>query len=635
MDFKELLSLAKSNKDEAAYEASVSRYNSDLPPPKKMPKSSVQSSGIKKFLEKKKAEEDARVAEAKRKKEQLLLIRSLSTKNNKKAKIMASRTKDNDFSRIRLTLDEIEAKKKREAALIRQNLDNKVERMKARIEMEEKEALLPRKRKRKSKNGEHVQVHDDNIPEEESSRRKDPSDFKQNGDKSLIAKSNGIRKAPKPPPPSLSFMELLKIAEKKQHEPLEIVNKKKVEGKPMTKKERRLKEEELGRLKRKEERTLSQNGVLSKSYSIPQRTDVSKKIPDKKTEKSKNPVVIHVEKKQSVPAQESPKFKIPKAPTNTPINKNVPIKSKEKSISTIKSSASKPSSTLQEKSIKSNSIVEQKKSSKPRVENSSVKDTRDINRSVTPSKSNIKSSPSPKPPKKKAEPVLKFDEEAIEKRIREKIEKEMEAKLLAKFGALLQGKSTPEPEKAPVKEKKISEAPKPNVVKKEPTVVKLEPKKPIEKPKMSPKEMEKILAMKKQVMERRRAMEQKPKLPEKKPFHANPYLDPPRRLLEPQRPAKQFSRRIESDDDEDEDDDMSDFIDDGCQNDDDYSKYIQEIFGYDRSRYVDDDDEDIMETSYAEQMKEEIRSAKVGYLEDLEEERKERKEMARKKKKKK
>lgn len=43
-----------------------------------------------------------------------------------------------------------------------------------------------------------------------------------------------------------------------------------------------------------------------------------------------------------------------------------------------------------------------------------------------------------------------------------------------------------------------------------------------------------------------------------------------------------MKRRIESDDDEDDDDDMSDFIDDGpSQNDENYSKYIKEIFGYD------------------------------------------------------
>lgn len=44
-----------------------------------------------------------------------------------------------------------------------------------------------------------------------------------------------------------------------------------------------------------------------------------------------------------------------------------------------------------------------------------------------------------------------------------------------------------------------------------------------------------------------------------------------------------FSGRLESDD-EDEDSEMDDFIDDGPEEGNDYSKYIKEIFNYDRSR---------------------------------------------------
>lgn len=36
--------------------------------------------------------------------------------------------------------------------------------------------------------------------------------------------------------------------------------------------------------------------------------------------------------------------------------------------------------------------------------------------------------------------------------------------------------------------------------------------------------------------------------------------------------------------DEEEDSDLDDFIDDGPDGEDDYSKHIKEIFGYDRTR---------------------------------------------------
>lgn len=70
--------------------------------------------------------------------------------------------------------------------------------------------------------------------------------------------------------------------------------------------------------------------------------------------------------------------------------------------------------------------------------------------------------------------------------------------------------------------------------------------------------------------------------------------------------------RILDDDDEEYDSEMDDFIDDDPQ-EGDYSKYIKEIFGYDKARYRDvDDDVDNMESSFAQQMREEVVSAKIG-----------------------
>lgn len=84
-----------------------------------------------------------------RKKEKLLELRAQNSKSNKRAKVMASRTKDNNFGRIRLTEDEEEARRKREEELQRKMLTDKVERMKARIKLQQQEEEQPHKRKRK------------------------------------------------------------------------------------------------------------------------------------------------------------------------------------------------------------------------------------------------------------------------------------------------------------------------------------------------------------------------------------------------------------------------------------------------------------------------------------------------------
>lgn len=77
-------------------------------------------------------------------------------------------------------------------------------------------------------------------------------------------------------------------------------------------------------------------------------------------------------------------------------------------------------------------------------------------------------------------------------------------------------------------------------------------------------------------------------------------------------------------DDEEYDPDMDDFIDDDADAEDgfidegDVSHHIREIFGYDKRKYADLDDDDIEEASYATIQKEEARSAMLGRKEDLE-----------------
>uniref|UniRef100_T1JE17 Uncharacterized protein n=1 Tax=Strigamia maritima TaxID=126957 RepID=T1JE17_STRMM len=91
------------------------------------------------------------------------------------------------------------------------------------------------------------------------------------------------------------------------------------------------------------------------------------------------------------------------------------------------------------------------------------------------------------------------------------------------------------------------------------------------------------------------------------------------------RPKRRFV-----DDDDEEDDEMDDFIDDGLGNgDEDYSKHIREIFGYDKRKYSMLDDDDCIESSFSRQMQEESYSARAGLLEDLEDIKREQEELER------
>jgi len=90
------------------------------------------------------------------------------------------------------------------------------------------------------------------------------------------------------------------------------------------------------------------------------------------------------------------------------------------------------------------------------------------------------------------------------------------------------------------------------------------------------------------------------------------------------------ANRIESESEYDSE--MDDFIDDGDAGFD-ISKEIRNIFGYDRNRYRDEpdfDDRSMENNKYSSIMQEEVRSAKIGRMEDLEDMRREEMEKKRK-----
>ncbi|XP_043827658.1 protein SPT2 homolog isoform X2 [Dromiciops gliroides] len=101
-------------------------------------------------------------------------------------------------------------------------------------------------------------------------------------------------------------------------------------------------------------------------------------------------------------------------------------------------------------------------------------------------------------------------------------------------------------------------------------------------------------------------------------------------------PPMARKRYLEEDEDEEYDSEMEDFIDDEGEPQEEISKHIREIFGYDRNKYKDESDYALryMESSWREQQKEEAKSLRLGMQEDLEEMRREEEELKRRKAKK-
>lgn len=86
-------------------------------------------------------------------------------------------------------------------------------------------------------------------------------------------------------------------------------------------------------------------------------------------------------------------------------------------------------------------------------------------------------------------------------------------------------------------------------------------------------------------------------------------------------PITSSYKRPYEDEEDEYDSEMEDFIDDGDQDPDEISKHIREIFGYDKNKYKDESDYALkfMESSWKDQQKEEARSLRLGIKEDEEE----------------
>lgn len=565
MDFGTLLSVAQKN--ENSKQSSVACYQTKFTPPKKQSKQSKSlSDNIKKFLARKEEEEKRKVLEEKKKRDNLLALRDHKAQSriNKHLKVCKAANKsvladaiDNENTAVTMAgpsqPDEDDyGYVSQEASAFYNQLMNKYsnlppekplfsssgkktvkdiastkDRVKQALKQQEIEEALGHRRKRKpsslgTKESEY-EDQDEKVPDKKPKEQ----------EKTEKDEKPKLKKKPLPPP--MDFGELLKLAEKKQHEPVVIDVKPKVEEpeRLMTKKQMKeyMKEKEW-----RERKELQAKGI-----------DVTKK--------NNTPAEVNKSNKPNT-SKSTPKTN-EKAPVDTSVqHKNLP---------TIGSAQTKKIP------MKSNNVLSEKSNliSKPNVAKTSMKDE------LLEERKKIEAE------KRKLEEMRK----AIEK----------EKMLLA------QSKIKQEETKSQVKN----------------TNKVVPPTKSVDKQ-----------ALSKDIKTKQTSMPGK--LQQSSMLNGKPKQFPPPdvRPLKPKiaggkvlKKGPPSNKRRIYDDDEEYDSELDDFIDDGPEEEGaDYSKYISEIFGYDKNKYntIDDDDDLAMESNFAQQLKEEYVSTKIGIMEDLE-----------------
>ncbi|KAM9658180.1 protein SPT2 homolog [Trichechus inunguis] len=206
MDFREILLIASKGQ---GVNNVPKRYSLAVGPPKKDPKvKGVQSAAVQAFLRRKEEELRRKSLEEKRRKEELVKKR-IELKHDKKARAMAKRTKDNFHGYNGIPVEEKSKKRQAMESHTSQRTDQE-------YEMEEEDEFF-----------EYNQAESEQEYEEEQEPPK-------------------VESKPKVPlksaPPPMNFTDLLRLAEKKQYEPVEIKVVKKTEERPMTAEELRERE---------------------------------------------------------------------------------------------------------------------------------------------------------------------------------------------------------------------------------------------------------------------------------------------------------------------------------------------------------------------------------------------------------
>lgn len=655
MDFGSLLHVAKRNSQQNQKTESSKFYPAKFSAPKKESKEKKLSANIQKFLKKREDDERQKAALAKQKLDELMAMRDDKAKNKikKMLKVTKSANKsvlqdaiDNDNTAITLQGPEQPDEDdygytSQEASQFYRNLMDKYkkvpeekkfsdsrptkkadltgtkDRVRAALQREQEEESGPHRRKRTTESTGGSRG-DEERPGHRRKNLYDPESERREEEQRKREEQRSKMKN-RPPPPALNFNQLLQLAEKKQFEPVEVeveVNKKEAE-RLLTKREKREMEERqryfAEREKRKQNRLNDEKNGSSKGVSPngpnsePRKMEPNGRIPKigskpGQTVNKPNPERrLNGDSKHSAESRKTPstssqlKDDRDRKSNSDGFRKPNPMPSSSSNSRSVPATAKPPPKAprSQEKSVQNNS-------------QRSTTSTREF------------------PPKDVRKPMANNDSKSSANRPTDR----NYPPLNVKKSSASQNGNNGNVKTRPFPPSDVKTRPFP------PQDVKTRPFPPQDvKTRPFPPADVKTRQFPPADVKTRPFPPQDVKTRQFPPADVRGRQFPPNDLhRRPVSMKKPMKRRIIDDDDSEYDSEMDDFIDDGPE-EQDYSKYIKEIFGYDKSKYRGmDDDCDNMESSFSQQMREEYVSKKIGLMEDLEDMRMEAEEKKRKKK---
>ncbi|XP_017341620.1 protein SPT2 homolog isoform X2 [Ictalurus punctatus] len=623
MDFHSVLSIAS---EKQGLSSLPKRYSLKPGPPKKDPKvKGVNSSAVQAYLKKQEMEQKKKDLLKKKQKEELLAKR-VELKSDRKARAMASRTKDNFHGYDGTPI--VDQPKKR------QSKDSRFEEQPGSDDAYYDED-----------NSEYAGTDSEPEPEPEPTPIVRPQE-RSNGSTKMSSVQKKTSAPPKGAPPPMNFADLLKLAEKKQFEPVELKPTKKTEERLRTAEE--IRELELERKAKKQDKGRdvkpvkssghkeSKSSLNSQKKNVVDREGISHRSSSEKSSSgiSKTPK-LHMQTERLHSSAKSSHGSKPSSSSSGALSGKAAMKGTSSS-SSVKQTGPRPKSG--EKPTTSSDLNSKKGyPGLPQVKmNSSGSRSDAASNSCRPSghgqgiKGSGNTRPSPGNMNKRGPPQKPGKGElprysgnppprpGINAPVRSApaVSSKQAESQQPRPGGSMQGRAVPGGAKLPVNGQSKPSRPL-NSMRPVPgrtpcTVV----SETISSKNFAPKQ----------------GVAARPPVPQGPRTIIGPTGH---RILArpsgPELPAITSSYKRKFEEEEDYDSEMDDFIDDEEDDQDEISKHIREIFGYDRTRYKDESDYALkfMESSWKEQQKEEARSLRMAVLEDQEEERRELEEMKR------
>ncbi|KAG6453566.1 hypothetical protein O3G_MSEX008213 [Manduca sexta] len=509
---------------------------------------------------------------------------------------------------------------------VKKDLNGTRERVKHALQSEDEP--VPHKRRRRTENGEKEQSPPTRYEPEKEKRREDSKSDKP--------------KPRRPAPPPMDFNQLLKLAEQKKSEPLEAVQKKALQESEterlMTKKQKREYEEEMARRQRRQERIDAEakggkpkqpreNRSMDKDRPVERERKPESggfgripKLTDKNNSRNDSPKPDRDRERFEKLQREKERAKIDREKNDREKERLERARLDKERLDKLKAERERIDRDIARLNIDRERLDKAKTKLETRTTDKPSKPADNgVDRSKLNSRENVK-----KNIDLKSQNTYRIDKNSNEKKFAAP-NKDSNGKYLN--GHSTQGKSVPKsreqiPQKNGVREKE-----------------QLKPRASDGRPENGKRLHEKELSKR---PDDRKMPQGNPKLQpgssKPKPTssfdfdkhinsigkngHAankNGVKRPDGMKKRPQPDDRRKQKRRAVDSDSEYDSELDDFIDDGDE-EMDYSKHIKEIFGYDKSKYrdIDDDDDPDMESSFARQQREEYISKKIGIMEDLE-----------------